>query len=48
YYKSLGNNILDFPVSYDNFSRVISLPVYYDLTDEQVMTVVGAVVTARH
>lgn len=44
YYKSLGNEIADFPVSYNNFSRVISLPVYYDLTDEQVMTVIEAVV----
>jgi dTDP-4-amino-4,6-dideoxygalactose transaminase len=46
YYKSLGNDISDYPVSYDNFSRVISLPVYYNLTDEQVMTVVGAVVVS--
>ena len=46
FYKSLGNEIEDFTVSYDNFSRVISLPVYYDLTDEQVDTVVEAVVTA--
>ena len=46
FYKSLGNDIEDFTVSYDNFSRVISLPVYYDLTDEQVDTVVEAVVTA--
>ncbi len=44
YYRSLGNDIAKFPVSYDNFSRVISLPVYYDLTDEQVETVVNAVV----
>ncbi len=44
YYKSLGNDIADFPVSYDNFLRVISLPVYYNLTDEQVDMVVKAVV----
>ena len=48
YYKSLGNDISDYPISYDNFSRVISLPVYYDLTDKHVMTVVGAVVAAHH
>ena len=44
YYKNTGNRIEDFAVSYDNFSRVISLPVYYDLTDKQVDTVVKAVV----
>lgn len=43
YYKGIGFNIQDFPVSYCNFSRVISLPVYYDLTDEQVDQVISAV-----
>lgn len=46
YYKSLGIKMEDFPVSYDNFSREISLPVYYDLTDEQVETVILTVVKA--
>jgi len=44
YYKSIGNNIECYPISYDNFSRVISLPVYYNLTDENVETVINAVV----
>jgi len=44
FYKNLGYNIKDYPVAYDNFSREISLPVFYDLTDEQVKTVVDAVV----
>jgi dTDP-4-amino-4,6-dideoxygalactose transaminase len=44
YYKNIGNNIECYPVSYDNFSRVISLPVYYNLTDENVETVINAVV----
>ncbi|MCD4663880.1 MAG: DegT/DnrJ/EryC1/StrS family aminotransferase [Bacteroidales bacterium] len=44
YYKKLGYDIKDFPVSYVNYSRVISLPVYYDLTDEQVHTVIKSVV----
>jgi len=39
YYKKQGYSIDNFPVSYDNFARVISLPVYYDLTDEQVQFV---------
>jgi dTDP-4-amino-4,6-dideoxygalactose transaminase len=44
YYKNIGNDIKNYPVSYDNYSRVISLPVYYDLTDEQVKIVIEAVV----
>ena len=43
YYKNAGYDIADFPVSYDNYSRVISLPVYYDLNDEMVDTVIQAV-----
>ncbi|MCX6231302.1 MAG: DegT/DnrJ/EryC1/StrS aminotransferase family protein [Bacteroidetes bacterium] len=46
YYKNMGYNIQDYPVSYDNYSREISLPVYYDLTDENVSTVVMAVAEA--
>lgn len=44
YYRKEGYDIKDYPVAYDNFSREISLPVYYDLTDEMVDTVVKAVV----
>ncbi len=44
YYKSTGVDIKDYPITYDNFSREISLPVYYDLTDEEVQTVIRAVV----
>ena len=36
FYKNNGYDIQDFPVAYDNYSREISLPVYYDLTDEQI------------
>jgi dTDP-4-amino-4,6-dideoxygalactose transaminase len=43
-YKNLGYSINDFPVAYDNYSREISLPVYYDLNDEQVDEVIDAVV----
>ncbi len=46
YYKSLGYNMDDFPVSYDNYAREISLPVYYNLSDEQVKTVIDAVVAS--
>lgn len=46
YYKKLGYDISDYPVAYDNFSREISLPVYYDLTDAQIETVIRAVVSS--
>ncbi|HXP48921.1 MAG TPA: DegT/DnrJ/EryC1/StrS family aminotransferase, partial [Bacteroidia bacterium] len=44
FYKNLGYKMSDYPVAYNNFSNEISLPVFYDLTDEQVKTVVDAVV----
>ncbi len=46
FYKSLGYDIKNYPVAYDNYSREISLPVYYDLTDEQLEIVVNTVKTA--
>lgn len=45
-YKKRGYNIEDYPITYDNYSREISLPVYYDLTDEQVEQVIAAVRSA--
>jgi dTDP-4-amino-4,6-dideoxygalactose transaminase len=44
FYKNEGYRMEDYPVSYDNYSRVISLPVYYDLTDDQVKQVADAVI----
>lgn len=46
FYKNLGYSVKDYPVTYDNFSREISLPVYYDLNDEQVQIVIHAVLKA--
>jgi len=46
YYKNAGYSIADYPVTYDNYSREISLPVYYDLTDDMVETVIKAVTDA--
>ena len=43
-YSKRGYNITDYPVSLDHFSREISLPVYFDLSPEQVQTVIDAVV----
>jgi len=42
-YKTLGYNIRNYPCAYDNYAREISLPVYYNLSDEEVETVINAV-----
>lgn len=39
-YKSSGYNIKDFPNAYQLYANEISLPVYYDLSDENVNTVI--------
>ena len=44
YYNNMGYDIINFPISYNNYSKEISLPVYYDLTDENIMTVIDAIV----
>jgi len=43
FYRNMGYKITDYPVTYDNFSREISLPVYYDLTMDEVAIVTKAV-----
>lgn len=43
-YKKRGYKMEDYPESWAKYSTEISLPVYYDLTDEQVQTVIKAVV----
>jgi dTDP-4-amino-4,6-dideoxygalactose transaminase len=45
-YKTMGYKIEDYPVTYDNYSREISLPVYYDLSDTEVQQVIEAVKNA--
>ncbi len=35
-FKDLGYNIADYPKAYDNYSREISLPIYPQLTTEQI------------
>jgi len=42
-YKKRGYTITDFPIAWDNYQREISLPVFYDLTDEMLATVIDAV-----
>ncbi len=44
FYKNKGFDIKNYPVTFDNYSREISLPIFYDLTDEMVKTVIDAVI----
>lgn len=46
FYKNLGYKMTDYPTAFDNYARAITLPVFYDLTDEQIDTVVAAVAHA--
>jgi len=44
FYKNMGYDIKDYPVAYNNYSREISLPVYFNLSDNDVQTVISVVV----
>jgi dTDP-4-amino-4,6-dideoxygalactose transaminase len=44
FYKSLGYKIENYPQAYNNFKCEISLPVYFDLNDQMLETVIDAVV----
>lgn len=46
YYRNLGYDMKDYPTTYDNYSREISLPVYYDLSDDNIQTVINAVISS--
>jgi len=43
-YKNMGYKIEDYPIAMQNYKCEISLPVYYDLTNDQVETVLNAVI----
>lgn len=45
-YKRLGYKMDDYPEAWNKYSTEISLPVYFNLTDEQVQQVIAAVKTA--
>jgi dTDP-4-amino-4,6-dideoxygalactose transaminase len=45
-YKNLGYKMEDYPEAWNKYSKEISLPVYFNLTDEQVQQVITAVKTA--
>lgn len=46
FYKNYGWNIADFPNAWAQFENEISLPVYYDLTDESVKYVAQSIIEA--
>jgi dTDP-4-amino-4,6-dideoxygalactose transaminase len=46
FYKNRGYNISNYPVTFNNYSREISLPVFYNLTDEMVDRVLNAVISS--
>lgn len=45
-FKDLGYDIVNYPVAYDNYSREISLPIYPQLTNEQVDYICHSVLVA--
>ena len=44
FYKSQGYDIKNYPITFDNYSREISLPIFYNLTNEMIETVINAVI----
>ena len=46
FYKKMGYKMVDYPNAYRRYSQEISLPVYYDLSEKDVETVVKAVKNA--
>ncbi|MBL7933997.1 MAG: DegT/DnrJ/EryC1/StrS family aminotransferase, partial [Bacteroidia bacterium] len=46
FYRNLGYDVNLYKTTCDNFKREISLPIFYGLTDEQIETVVQAVINA--
>lgn len=45
-FKNKGYKIEDYPIAYDCYSREITLPVWYGLTDNDVKKVIEAVITS--
>jgi dTDP-4-amino-4,6-dideoxygalactose transaminase len=45
-FKNLGYKIEDYPVAYDNYSREISLPIYPQLTNDQIDYICDAVLSS--
>ncbi len=45
-FKKMDYKIDDFPIAYDNYSREISLPIYPQLTNDQIKYIIKAVVSS--
>lgn len=45
-YKDMGYDMSNFPIAYNCYSREITLPAYYDLTEEQIEIVISAVINS--
>jgi dTDP-4-amino-4,6-dideoxygalactose transaminase len=46
FYKNMGYDVHDYPNTFYHYSREISLPIFYNLTDDLVQEVVAAVVSS--
>lgn len=46
FYRNQGYDAKNYPVAYKNYEQEISLPVFYNLTNEQVNTVLEAVINS--
>lgn len=46
FYRGLGYNVHDYPKTFDLYSREISLPIFYALTDEQMQKVADTVINS--
>jgi len=44
FYQRKGYDVKNYPVAYNNYSHEISLPIFHDLSDTQINTVIKAVV----
>ena len=43
FYKNMGYSMEDYPNSFNNYTCEVSLPVYYDLSNEQVISTLATV-----
>lgn len=46
FYRNMGYDVHQYPTTYNKFSREISLPVFYDITDEQVAFVLETLIAS--
>lgn len=45
-YKNEGYKMSDYPITWAKYENEITLPVYYDLSDDNIKTIVNAVISA--